>query len=139
MKRTAHSLARAFTLVEVILAILIISAIMSVLLYFYQRAVEVRQNVLQEAEFLAVSRMFMEQVTTELRSARVIEDQFIGLDGSSNSITFVATSIPLTARWIINTNEPVMLPPVSDLKRVTYRLLTGTNAFDVRGVDRTEE
>ena len=40
---------RAFTLVEVVLAILIISAIITVLLYFYQRAVEVRQTVLDEA------------------------------------------------------------------------------------------
>jgi type II secretory pathway pseudopilin PulG len=129
----------AFTLVEVILAILIISAIMTVLLYFYQRSVEVRQNVLEEAEFLSVSRMLMEQVTSELRGARIVEDQFIGLEGSSNSVTFVTTSIPVTARWITSTNDAVVLPPVTDLKRVTYRLLTGTNVFDIRGIDRTEE
>src|SRR5262249_33239003 len=103
----------AFTLVEVILAILIISAIMTVLLYFYQRSVEVRQNVLEEAEFLSVSRMFMEQLTTELRSARTVEDQFIGLEGSSNSVTFVTTSIPVTTRWITSTNDAVVLPPVT--------------------------
>ncbi len=130
---------RAFTLVEVVLAILIISAIMTVLLYFYQRSVEVRQNVLTEVEFLSVSRMLMEQVTSELRSARTIEDQFIGLDGSSNSISFVTTAIPPATRWIVNSNEAVALPPLSDLRRVTYRLLAGTNLFDVRGLDRTEE
>jgi type II secretory pathway pseudopilin PulG len=130
---------RAFTLVEVILAILIISAIMTVLLYFYQRSVEVRQNVLEEAEFLSVSRMLLEQLTGELRDARVVEDQFVGLEGSSNSVTFVTTSMPVTARWITSTNDPVLLPAVTDLKRVTYRLLSGTNLFDVRGLDRTEE
>jgi prepilin-type N-terminal cleavage/methylation domain-containing protein len=130
---------RAFTLVEVILAILIISAIMTVLLYFYQRSVEVRQNVLEEAEFLSVSRMLMEQMTIELRAARVVEDQFVGFDGSSNAMTFVTTSIPQTARWIVSSNDAVVLPPVSDLKRVSYRLLSGTNIVDVRGIDRTEE
>src|SRR5262245_31369924 len=130
---------RGFTLVEVILAILIISAIMTVLLYFYQRSVEVRQTVLEEAEFLSVSRMFMEQLTGELRTARVVEDQFIGLEGTSNSISFVCTSIPQAARWITTSNEATVLPPVTDLKRVSYRILVGTNAFDARGMDRTEE
>jgi prepilin-type N-terminal cleavage/methylation domain-containing protein len=130
---------RAFTLVEVILAILIISAIMTVLLYFYQRSVEVRQNVLEEAEFLSVNRMLMEQMTTELRAARVVEDQFVGFEGSSNSITFVTTSIPQTSRWMVSTNDALVLPPVTDLKRVSYRLLSGTNIVDVRGIDRTEE
>jgi type II secretory pathway pseudopilin PulG len=129
----------AFTLVEVILAILIISAIITVLLYFYQRASELRQNVMREAEFLSVSRMFLEQVSSELRTARVVEDQFIGMEGSSNSITFVCTSIPQMARWIVSTNETVILPPATDLKRVTYSLMMGTNLIDARGVDRTEE
>jgi prepilin-type N-terminal cleavage/methylation domain-containing protein len=130
---------RGFTLVEVILAIMIISAIMTVLLYFYQRSVEVRQNVLEETDYLSVSRMFLEQLTTELRSARIVEDQFIGLEGSSNSITFVTTAIPVTARWIMSSNDAAVLPPVTDLKRVAYKLLSGTNAFDIRGLDRTEE
>ena len=33
----------------------------------------------------------------------------------------------------------MVLPPVTDLKRVTYRLLSGTNVLDIRGLDRTEE
>ena len=39
---------RAFTLVEVVLAILIISGIMTVLLYFYHRAAQVRQAALEQ-------------------------------------------------------------------------------------------
>ncbi len=139
MKRPVQSLARAFTLVEVILAILIISAIITVLLYFYQRSVEVRQTVLVEAEFLSVSRMLMEQITGELRTARVVEDQFLGLEGSSNAISFICTGIPVTTRWIVSSNDPVALAPVSDLKRVSYRLLAGTNELDILGLDRTDE
>jgi type II secretory pathway pseudopilin PulG len=129
----------AFTLVEVVLAILIISGIMTVLLFFYQRAAQARQAALEETEFLSTSRMLLEQITMELRTARAMEDQFVGLEGSSNSISFVCTTIPQTARWIVSSNEAVILPPASDLKRVTYRLLTGTNTFEPKGVDREEE
>ena len=130
---------RAFTLVEVVLAILIISGIMTVLLYFYHRAAMVRQAALQEAEFLSTTRMFLEQLSSELRTARVVEDQFIGLEGNSNSLTFICTSVPQMARWITSTNELVTLPPTTDLKRVTYQLIGGTNLMQPRGLDRREE
>src|SRR5688500_5469790 len=106
-------LRRAFTLVEVVLAILIISGIMTVLLYFYQRAAHVREAALQEAEFLSTTRMFLEQLSSELRTARIVEDQFIGLEGTSNSLSFVCTSVPQMARWITSTNEMVVLPPAT--------------------------
>jgi hypothetical protein len=83
--------------------------------------------------------MFLEQITSELRSARVVEDQFIGFEGSSNSISFIRTSMPRMDRWIVSTNDPVVLPPSTDLERVTYTLLSGTNEFDPKGIDRTQE
>jgi type II secretory pathway pseudopilin PulG len=129
----------AFTLVEVVLAILIISGIMTVLLYFYQRAAMVRQAALQEAEFLSTTRMFLEQISSELRTAQTVQDQFIGLEGTSNEISFVCTSVPQMARWIVSTNESVALPPTTDLKRITYRLVGGTNLLELRGLDRKEE
>ena len=129
----------AFTLVEVVLAILIISGIMTVLLYFYHRAAQVRQAALEEAEFLSTTRIFLEQLSSELRTARVVEDQFIGLEGSSNAISFVCTAVPQTARWITSTNETVLLPPTTDLKRVSYRLLGGTNNLERKGLDRTDD
>ena len=130
---------RGFTLIEVVLAILIISGIMTVLLYFYHRAAMVRQAALEEAEFLSTTRLFLEQLSSELRTARVVEDQFIGLEGTSNSLTFICTSVPQMARWITSTNELVLLPPTTDLKRVTYQLIGGTNSMQPRGLDRREE
>jgi hypothetical protein len=126
-------------LVEVILAILIISGIMTVLLYFYQRTAQVRQSALDETQFLSEARMFLDQVSGELRTARLVPDQFVGFEGSSNSVSFVCTGIPQVARWIVSTNENVALPPSTDLKRVSYSLLGGTNLLAVRGLDRTEE
>ncbi len=124
-----------------ILAILIITGIMAVLLYFYQRAAESRELVMHESEFISVGRLFMEQITTELRTARAVEDQFAGLEGSSNSISFICTTVPQVSKWITSSNEPVILPPATDLKRVRYGLIggTGTNFVSAKGLDRSEE
>ena len=135
MKNTRRS---AFTLVEVILAIIIISGIMVVLLYFYQRTAETRENALRETEFISTARMVLEQLTSELRTARIVQDQFIGLDGTSNSISFVCTAVPQTSRWITDTNETVTLPPATDLKRVHYGLLAGLDAALAAGMERSE-
>jgi type II secretory pathway pseudopilin PulG len=127
------------TLVEVVLAILIISGIMTVLLFFYQRAAMVRQSALEEAQFLAETRMFLDQLTGELRAARLVPEQVVGFEGGSNWVDFVCTSLPQTARWITSTNDPVTLAPSTDLKRVRYQLMGGTNLVAVRGLDRVEE
>lgn len=134
---------RAFTLVEVVLAILIIVGIMSVLLYFYQRAAETRELVMKETEFISVGRLFFEKISTELRGARVDPEQSAGMEGSSNSITFVCTALPQVSKWIVPTNETVFVRPTTDLVRVHYGLLTsgvstGTNLNDSLGVERTE-
>lgn len=128
----------AFTLVEVILAILIISGIMVVLLYFYQRTAEVRRIAMEEAEFTSTSRMFFEQLTAELRAARPGTDGRAGVEGSSNSISIITAALPPFTRWIVSTNEPVALAPSTDLKSVFYAVALGTNRFVARGVERIE-
>jgi len=125
--------------VEVVLAILIISGIMVVLLYFYQRTAEVRRIAIEEAEFTSTSRMLFEQLTAELRAARPGADGRAGVEGSSNSITIVTAGLAPFTRWIVSTNEPIMVQPSTDLKSVSYRLSVGTNRWEVRGLERLEQ
>ena len=96
---------------------------------------------MRETEFVSVGRLFMEQITGELRTARSVEDQFSSLEGSSNSISFICTSMPQISKWITSSNELVVLAPSTDLKRVRYSLIggAGTNLFAAKGVDRSEE
>ena len=139
MSAQASRRARGFTLVEVVLAILIICGIMTVLLYFYQRSAEVRLKALEETEFISTGRLLMEQITGELRTARFAEDQFMGVEGSSNSIRFVCTALPLPSRWLIDTNEPARSSSTTDLKKVYYGVAGGTNLYSSRGIERREE
>lgn len=132
------SLRRAFTLVEVILSIIIILGILAVVLYFYQQAADVRKKALDETEYVTTARMFLEQLSIELHTAQTVESQFIGLEGSSNWIAFVTTSLPQTTRWIIRTNEPAVTVPNTDLKRVEYTLPYSTNLTELTALVRSE-
>lgn len=139
MKLASRTFRSAFTLVEVVLAILIIVGILTVVLYFYQQAAEVRKRVLEETEFITTARMFMEQLAGELRTAQKVENQFAGLEGSSNWISFVTTSIPYTPRWIIRTNESAVTIPTTDLKRIEYNLPFTTNRSELLSLSRSEK
>lgn len=101
-----HSL--AFTLLEVVLAILIAIAILVVALAFHEQATTLRGALLEESERLAAVRQVMERLSADLRVAPV-HKQF-GFTGSSNSLRFVTTGLPL---------QPGSIE--SDLKRVTYQ------------------
>lgn len=128
--RNAHFAIRhspAFTLLEVVLAITIAIAILVVALAFHQQATTLRGALLDESERLAAVRQVMDRLSADLRVAPVHKEY--GFTGSSNSLRFVTTGLPL---------QPGSIE--SDLKRVTYQAtLTGesTNAA-ISGLLRSE-
>src|ERR1041384_5134752 len=75
--------ARAFTLVEVILAIVIALGILVVLLYFYQQATNLRAQAILETERIASARLLMDRITSELSSSQS-EGALEGLVGGPN-------------------------------------------------------
>ncbi|NBV20940.1 MAG: hypothetical protein EBS05_02950 [Proteobacteria bacterium] len=117
----------AFTLLEVVLAITIAIAILVVALAFHQQATTLRGALLEESERLAAVRQVMDRLSADLRVAPV-HLQF-GFTGSSNSLRFISTGLPL--------------PPGigTDLKRISYQATVsndGTN-ISVSGLLRSEE
>jgi len=62
---------RAFTLLEVILAISIATGLLIVALVFYRQASELRNQILKESERLASVRLVLDRLAGDLRSARV--------------------------------------------------------------------
>jgi type II secretory pathway pseudopilin PulG len=134
---TASSSRSGFTLVEVILAIFIALGILVVLLYFYEQATNLRAQSIQEMERLAATRLLMDRITGELRTAQIEPSFGQALVGTSNEIQFVKSDVPSFSYW---SGAPLgrSSSPVTDLKLVSYRLEApdGTN---VLGLARDEE
>jgi type II secretory pathway component PulJ len=119
---------RAFTLVEVILAIGIAAGLLVVAISFYQRSAELRTELLDESSKLATVRLLMDRMSGDLRTAFAEPRQ--GFSGSSEHLTFVHAGSPTA----MNITEGA-------LKLVTYGVVTnleGTNT-SVIGFDRTEQ
>ena len=127
---------RAFTLVEVLLAVGIAAAILMVLVYFYQQAAELRTQLLQETDRLATERLLMTRIESELRAVPGRCFYKPPLRGDSSSLQFIKTEFPSHGAW-----RAVALgraaAPETDLRLVKYSLAgDGTNAT---GIIRTEE
>jgi type II secretory pathway pseudopilin PulG len=123
--RTPHS---AFTLLEVVLAIIIAIAILVVALAFHHQATTLRGQLLEESERLAAVRQIMDRLAADLRVAPV--HAHTGFAGDSNSLRFVTTRLPLATASFD-----------SDLRRVTYRATFAgdTTNLAVSGLLRLEE
>jgi type II secretory pathway pseudopilin PulG len=127
--------ARGFTLIEVVLAIGIAIGILVVALYFYSQAVELRARLLQESDRVASIRLFLEQLTADLRAAYAQPQ--VGFAGDATTLRLAVAGVPrrLTAAGSRST------APECDLKIVSYgtaRVVEGTNQV-VAGLTRIEE
>ena len=125
--------ARAFTLVEVILAISIAIGILVVALYFYSQATNLRAQLLEESDRISSIRLVMDRLTSELRHA--FAQPQTGFHGDATSLSFVTTEPPLSASAVRGG------APRTDLRLVSYGLskaLDGTNEV-ATGLTRTEQ
>lgn len=125
--------ARAFTLVEVILAISIAIGILVVALYFYSQATNLRAQLLEESDRISSIRLVMDRLTSELRHA--FAQPQTGFHGDATSLSFVTTEPPSRASVICTGTLR------TDLRLVSYGLskaLDGTNEV-ATGLTRTEQ
>jgi prepilin-type N-terminal cleavage/methylation domain-containing protein len=125
---------RAFTLVEVLLAVSLVAVLLGAVFALYAYAMDLRADIGNAAAELASQRIAMDRMTNELRGAMLYpvlrsdeenpEETFmtIGVMGSAESIEFVTARLPGPAAWVQRkvTEEPV--PPEPDVEVVTYRL-----------------
>jgi prepilin-type N-terminal cleavage/methylation domain-containing protein len=118
---------RAFTLIEVILAIAIASGLLVVAISYYQRAADLRGQLIAESQKLATIRLLMDRISMDLRTA--IAEPRQGFSGTSDYMKFAHAGNP----------SPGNLADGA-LKLVTYSVITNgesTNAV-VIGFNRVE-
>lgn len=128
---------RAFTLVEILLAIGIATGLLVVALTFYRQVTDLRGQVLQESERLAAIRLVLARLAADLRAARVGTAGGEEFRGSSTAISFVTGVVVPPGRG----GDPTEMPGGGDGLRVTVSTVTalqGTNVAVV-GLLRQED
>lgn len=113
---------RAFTLLEILLAMVLAGAVIVSTLSFYDFVLQTRSDVLEASEELHAQRLVMDRMASELTAALAYPFLNLGMTGSNERIGFPTTRVPGPAAWVDRglTDRPV--PPEHDLSIVGYRL-----------------
>jgi type II secretory pathway component PulJ len=128
------------TLLELVLALTLTSALAGAVMGFYHQAASLRESLLDEADFVAAERALMDRMTGELRAARAHDNAGIALEGGEMELRFVTAALPGRAAWAVPraTEEPP--PAEQELRLVGFRLCEGedeTGEPRICGLERT--
>ncbi len=129
---------RAFTLIEVILAISIATGLLIVALTFYRQVSDLRGQILQESERLATVRLMLDRLASDLRTVRtgaVAGQEFRG-DASALSFVTAVAALPTPGA------TPGSISGGADSARISLSTVTaqeGTNGVTVVGLLRRSE
>ena len=129
---------RAFSLIEVLLAVGIIAGLLGIVLFFYQQAAHLRTELLLETERISAARLLIDRLTTELRAARTHNYYAVPLVGSSSYLQFITTALPSQLNWSGERFGRITRPE-SDLKLVSYNAGTLPEDTNAVGLTRSEE
>lgn len=113
---------RAFTLLEVILAISLAIGIVLAVTGFYNQVVRIRSSIMDDVQMASSQRRVMDRLTGELRGAMVYPFLQMGLQGQSEQVRMITAVVPGAGVWRkkdITENPP---PPEQDIQMVVYRL-----------------
>jgi len=126
----------AFTLLEVLLAVVIATGLLSTAMYFYQKSSRFRSDLILETERIASARLILNRMSTELRSTLHHPVRNIGFKGGSNWVEFLKTEIPCEASWAMSTeNSSSSAYPEAGYRLIRYELAM-KNVIDT-GLDNT--
>ena len=113
----------AFTLLEVLLAVVIAAGLLSTAMYFYHKSSRFRSDLILETERIASARLILNLMSTELRSSLHHPVRNIGFKGGSNWVEFLKTEIPSEASWPISTeNSSSAAYPETGYRLIRYEL-----------------
>lgn len=128
---------QAFTILEVVLALAIATAMIGVVLFFYRQAENLRTQLLQTSAQTTAARLLLERLSLELGVAQRCDSLQLGLSGGPNSLRFVKLDVPNMAAWT-NSADTNVAVAISAFHLVTYALGTSPTDSNVVGLIRTE-
>ncbi len=117
-----HRLA-AFTILEVMLAIVITTGLLATAMYFYQQSARLRNDLLEETERIGSARLILDHLSTELRCSLHHPAHRVGVKGGADWIEFLKASLPSQASWQIPTEATPPAYPETGYRLVRYELL----------------
>ena len=142
---------RALTLMEVIISIAIMVMLMSAMLTFLWRFIDVRRQASRMSEQMLIARSVLEKVASEIRGCvgfdevRFPMEQGQRLLGDRRSITFLTLALPEKHQFDFYSEFDQPPPAQHDLRQVGYSLWVAEHEVDengepiVGGIIRTEK
>lgn len=119
--------AGAFTLIEVVLAIVIAVGLLSGVLLFYRQAATLRGEVLRQTDELSAVRLVMDRISSELRTIPASAGPGVHLlHGDAQSLRLLRTGVPARAPWRGGALGRAAIAE-ADLVEVLYRSVADTN------------
>ena len=118
-----HRLVNAFTILEVMLAIVIATGLLATAMYYYQQAARFRNDLLEETERISSARLILDRLSAELRCSLYHPVRRIGAKGGSDWIEFLKTSVPSQASWRIQTGSNPPSYPETGYRLIRYELI----------------
>ncbi|NLF31696.1 MAG: hypothetical protein GX591_12510 [Planctomycetes bacterium] len=131
---------KAFTLLEVILAISLVLGVMAAAFRFFQYVAATREAIGEHMRLQRTVRGVMDRLTVELNAAigrPMMEDRVLWL---SDTLAFQTTVVPGAAAWADPGLAGAPVPPVHDVVLVSYALRTGEDDAGgqvIEGLERT--
>ena len=113
---------RAFTLLEVLLAVAIASALLSTALFFYHQSTRFRSDLIRETERIASARLILNRMSSELRGTLHHPARNVGFKGGSNWVEFLKSEVPSQASWTIITSPSQSAYPETGYRLIKYEL-----------------
>ena len=113
--------AGGFTLLEVVLAIGLITSLMGSAIWFTRHIASSREKINNKTQEIVSRRSLMRRITAELQCAMSMRRLGLGIAGEADYIAFVTTSIPGRSVWVDRNILDQPIPPETDIQLVTYR------------------
>ena len=126
---------KAFTLLEVMLALSLIVMFLAILLQFYRNSMSIRQRGLTAVQEAHLSRVLLRQITDEIRAAGGFVPGFgPGVIGDRYDLTVQTIDVP--SRELLRRRDRFEnpLPGQHDLKQVRYFIAWDEDIVDEEGI-----